>query len=90
VTFPPITKRFSVIDGVKNRQSSGYNVLGIVMRDESYVSGLARRCRELGRTTTEPEVIEQLRVWATELAEMAEDLDGASLFAHHQVIGIAA
>lgn len=75
MTFPPITKRFSVIDGVKNRQSSGYNVLGIVMRDESYVSGLARRCRELGRTTTEPEVIEQLRVWATELAEMAEDLD---------------
>ena len=45
------------------------------MRDESYVSGLARRCRDLGRTTTEPEVIEQLRVWATELAEMAEDLE---------------
>ena len=43
------------------------------MKDESYLLKLARRCRDLEKTAIAPEVIEQLRIWATELAGMAED-----------------
>ena len=43
------------------------------MKDAGHFLTLARRCRDLGRTAIEPEVIEQLRIWATELAGMAED-----------------
>ena len=35
----------------------------------------ARKCRALSKTAVEPEVIEQLRVWAVELAEEAEQMD---------------
>jgi hypothetical protein len=35
----------------------------------------ARKCRALSKTAVEPEVIEQLRVWAVELAEEAEQVD---------------
>ena len=45
------------------------------MHDANYFSNLARRCRDLEKTVTEPEVIEQLRIWATELAEIAENLE---------------
>jgi hypothetical protein len=45
------------------------------MYDESHLFELVRRCRNLKKTAIEPEVIEQLRIWATELAEMAEDLE---------------
>ena len=43
------------------------------MHDESHLLKLARRCRDLEKTAIEPEIIEQLRIWATELAGMAED-----------------
>jgi hypothetical protein len=43
------------------------------MQDSNYFSNLARRCRDLGKTAIEAEVIEQLRIWATELAEIAEN-----------------
>ena len=43
------------------------------MKDASYLLKLARRCRDLEKTAIESEVIEQLGIWATELAEMAED-----------------
>jgi hypothetical protein len=49
--------------------------LGVLMHDEIHLLRLARRCRDLEMTAIEPEVIEQLRIWATELAEMAEDLE---------------
>ena len=42
------------------------------MKDASYLLKLARRCRYLEKTGIEPEIIEQLRIWATELAEIAE------------------
>jgi hypothetical protein len=45
------------------------------MQDVSYLWKLARQCRDLEKTVTEPEVIEQLRIWATELAEIAENLE---------------
>jgi hypothetical protein len=35
----------------------------------------ARKCRALSKTAIEPDVIEQLRVWAVELAEEAEQMD---------------
>jgi hypothetical protein len=45
----------------------------MLMKDASYLLKLARRCRDLEKTAIAPEVIEQLRIWATELAGMAED-----------------
>ncbi len=48
---------------------------GVPMYDESHLFELARRCRGLEKTAIEPEVIEQLRIWATELAEMAEQME---------------
>jgi len=45
------------------------------MHDANYLWNLARRCRDLGKTAIEPEIVEQLRIWATELAEIAEDTE---------------
>jgi hypothetical protein len=42
------------------------------MHDESHLLKLARRCRDLEKTAIEPEIIEQLRMWAIELAEALE------------------
>jgi hypothetical protein len=42
------------------------------MKDASYFFNLAKRCRDLEKTAIELEAIEQLRIWATELAGMAE------------------
>jgi hypothetical protein len=42
------------------------------MHDENHLLELARRCRDLERTAIELETIEQLRMWATELAEALE------------------
>ena len=49
------------------------------MKDASYLLKLARRCRNLEKTGIEPEIIEQLRIWATELAEIAEDMERRSV-----------
>jgi hypothetical protein len=46
--------------------------LGMLMNDESHLLSLARRCRDLEKTAIEPEITEQLRMWATELAEALE------------------
>ena len=43
------------------------------MHDVNHLLGLARRCRDLEKTAIKSEVVEQLRIWATELAEMAEE-----------------
>jgi hypothetical protein len=45
------------------------------MQDVSYLWNLARQCRDLEKTVTDPEVIEPLRIWATELDEIAEYLE---------------
>ena len=45
------------------------------MQNASYVIRLAMRCRDLENSATEPEVLTQLRIWATELAEMATPLE---------------
>jgi hypothetical protein len=42
------------------------------MHDPNYLLKLARRCHDLGNTAIEPEITEQLRIWATELTEIAE------------------
>jgi len=44
------------------------------MKDINYLWKLARQCRDLEKTVTAPEVIEQLRIWATELDEITENL----------------
>ena len=43
------------------------------MKDVSYLLKLAVRCQDLEKTAIVPEVVEQLRISATELAGMAED-----------------
>ena len=45
------------------------------MKDADHFLMLAKRCRDLGKTAIEPEIIEQLRIWATELAGMAKDFE---------------
>jgi len=43
------------------------------MPDATYFAGRAERCRELLKAARVPEVIEQLRVWATEFEAEAEN-----------------
>jgi hypothetical protein len=45
------------------------------MRNPRALREQARRCRALAKTAAEPEVIEQLRVWAVELVEDADELE---------------
>jgi hypothetical protein len=45
------------------------------MHEPNHLWKLAKRCRDLEKIEIEPEVIEQLRIWATELAEIAENLE---------------
>jgi hypothetical protein len=47
----------------------------IGMHDAQSLREQAKRCRTLSETITEPEVIEQLRVWAVELAEEADQVE---------------
>jgi hypothetical protein len=44
----------------------------VLMREPNYLREQARRCRVLAKTATEPEIIEQLRVWSVELADEAD------------------
>jgi hypothetical protein len=45
------------------------------MNDPTSLREQAKRCRTLSKIATEPEVIEQLRVWAVELAEEADQTE---------------
>jgi len=45
------------------------------MHDPNSLREQARRCGALSKTAVEPEVIEQLRVWAVDLAEEAEQAE---------------
>jgi hypothetical protein len=49
------------------------------MKDVRYLFNLARRCRDLEKTAIELELIEQLRIWAAELAEMTEDSESRAV-----------
>ena len=42
------------------------------MSDANSLREQAKRCRTLSKITLEPEVIEQLRLWAVELTEEAD------------------
>jgi hypothetical protein len=55
------------------------STLGMLMKEAIYLLKLERRCRDLEKTAIEPGVIEQLRIWATELAEMAEDSESRAV-----------
>jgi hypothetical protein len=48
------------------------------MHDPKILWGQARRCRALMKTIIELEAIEQLRLWAAELAEEADDVERAA------------
>ena len=45
------------------------------MPDSDHFRHLARRCRVLSKSTIEPEVTEQLRVWAADFAEEADEVE---------------
>jgi hypothetical protein len=45
------------------------------MHDANHLWKLASRCRDLEKIAIEPEVIEQIGIWATELGEIAENLE---------------
>jgi hypothetical protein len=45
------------------------------MHDPNSLREQARKCRVLSKTAVAPEVIEQLRVWAVELAEEADQAE---------------
>jgi hypothetical protein len=45
------------------------------MHDLRSLREQARKCRALSKTAVEPEVIEQLRVWAVDLAEEADQTE---------------
>jgi hypothetical protein len=45
------------------------------MRDPQEARNLARECRERAKTAIEPDVIEQLQVWAVELADQADEIE---------------
>ena len=46
------------------------------MKDVSYLLKLTGRCQDLEKTAIAPEVVEQLRIWATELAGRGLQLKG--------------
>jgi hypothetical protein len=45
------------------------------MREPQELRCLARSCRELATTTFDPDIIEQLRIWAVELADEADEIE---------------
>jgi hypothetical protein len=49
------------------------------MQRENHLRDLAGRCRALEKTAIDLEVIEQLKIWAIELAETAEVMEGPSV-----------
>ena len=49
------------------------------MKSASCLRKLERRCRDFENTASKPEVIEQLKIWATELAEIADTVEGRSV-----------
>ena len=45
------------------------------MRDPDHLREQARKCRTLAKTAVEPELIAQLLMWSTELADVADAVE---------------
>jgi len=45
------------------------------VRDPQEARDPARECRERAKTAIEPDVIDQLRLWAVELADQADNIE---------------
>ena len=45
------------------------------MHDPKDLRSLSRQCRERAKTALEPDVIDQLRIWAIELAVEADNVE---------------
>lgn len=45
------------------------------MHDPHELRSLARTCRNLAKSALEPEIIHQLRLWAVELADDADEIE---------------
>lgn len=56
------------------------------MKNPNLLREQAKRCRHLSKTAIEPEVIEQLRVWAVELAEEAEQTEWSAAESEGRVV----
>ena len=58
------------------------------MHDPNSLREQARRCRALSKTAVEPEVSEQLRVWAVELAEEADQAEWGAAEAEENIVSV--
>src|SRR5215475_11503101 len=61
---------------------------GHLMHDPGSLREQARRCRALSKTAVEPEVIEQLRVWAVELAEEADQAEWRAAEGEETIVSV--
>ena len=48
------------------------------MRDPQECRRLSRQCRERAKTAIERDIIDQLRLWAVELADQADEIERSS------------
>ena len=58
------------------------------MHDPQSLREQARRCRALSKTAVEPEVIEQFRLWAVELAEEADQAEWRAAEGEETVVSV--
>jgi hypothetical protein len=59
-----------------------------MMQNFSLLRKQAKRCRILSKTAVKPEVIEQLRVWAVELAEEADQAEWGAAEAEENIVSV--
>ena len=59
------------------------------MHDPNSLREQARRCRSLSKTALEPEVIEQLRVWAAELTEEADQAEWRAAEEEETIVSVS-
>jgi len=45
------------------------------MKYAEYFRKLARRCRVLSKTADDPELIDQMRIWAVDFADRADEVE---------------
>jgi hypothetical protein len=45
------------------------------MKYEEYFRKLARRCRALSKTAVDPELVDQMRLWAVDFADEADKVE---------------
>jgi hypothetical protein len=49
------------------------------MKCEEYFRKLARRCRVLSKTAVDPELVDQMRLWAVDFADEADKVERRAL-----------